>query len=65
MATKDGHWMEKAFANSHGQLRKSTGAKAGQKISPRKLERAEHSSNSRTRKRAVLAETARKVNRKR
>lgn len=60
--SKDGHWMEKAFANSKGQLRKSTGTKSGQKISSRKLRSAENSRSPKTRKRAQLAETVRKIN---
>jgi hypothetical protein len=59
---KDSHWMEKAFENAHGQLRKTTGAKPGEPIPAKKLAKAEHSSNPTTKKRAVLAETARKVN---
>lgn len=63
MADKpDGHWMEKAFANAHGQLRKSTGTKAGKDISSRKLNRAAKSGNVKTKRRAVLARTARKIN---
>jgi hypothetical protein len=67
MATKksDGHWMERAFANSKGQLRKSTRTKKGRNISKRALNRAAHSSNPKTKKRAVLARTARKVNERR
>lgn len=64
-AAKDGHWMEKAFANSHGQLRKKTGTKSGSKISERKLEKATHSRSGKTRKQAQLAETARKINSRR
>jgi hypothetical protein len=59
------HWMERAFANAHGQLRKSTRTKSGRKISRTSLSRAAHSSNPRTKKRAVLARTAREVNARR
>ena len=59
---KDPKWMEKAFANAHGQLRKETGAKPGKPIPAAKLAKAEHSKNPTEKKRAVLAETARKAN---
>ncbi len=62
---EDDHWMEKAFANSHGQLRKKTGAKKGKDISAKRLHAAAHSKDPKTRKEAVLAETARKINAKR
>jgi hypothetical protein len=61
---KDDHWMEKAFANSKGQLRKKTKTKKGKNISEKALEKAEKSSNPKTRKQANLAATARKINRK-
>ena len=38
MAAK--HWMSAAFQNSHGQLHKQLGVKAGQKIPREKLESA-------------------------
>lgn len=56
-------WMKEAFANAKGQLRKTLGTKKGEKIPEGKLEKATHSSNPKTKKRAVLAETARKINR--
>lgn len=59
------HWMQKAFANAHGQLRKKTGTKAGHKISRAALTKAEHSRSGKTRKQAALAETARKINARR
>lgn len=63
MATKsDGHWMERAFANSHGQLRKKTRTKNGRNISKRELNRKANSKNPRTKKQAVLARTARRIN---
>lgn len=49
------HWMEKAFANSHGQLRDKLGAKPGQPISKRKLYGAAHSSDSHTQHQAQAA----------
>lgn len=61
----DSHWMERAFSGAHGQLRKSTGTKKGKNISSRALGKAEKSRNPTTRKRATLAETARKVNARR
>lgn len=57
---RDHFWMEKAFANAHGQLRKKTRTKSGHNISKRALEREAHSKNPRTKKQAVLARTARK-----
>lgn len=65
MAKKsDGHWMEEAFRSAHGQLRSETGTKKGNDISQKALTKAEHSSNPTERKRADLAATARKINRK-
>lgn len=65
MANKDNRWMEKAFSNAKGQLHKSTRTPKGEKIPERKLKRAENSSSPLTRKRAVLADTARKINARR
>ncbi len=44
-----------------GALRKSLHVKKGEKISEKKLEKAEHSKNPKTRKRAFLAETLKKL----
>lgn len=44
-----------------GALRKSLHVKKGEKIPEKKLEKAEHSKNPTTRKRAVLAETLKKM----
>lgn len=44
-----------------GALRKSLGVKKGEKIPTAKLKKAEHSKNPKTRKRAVLAETLKKI----
>lgn len=44
-----------------GALRKSLHVKKGEKIPEAKLEKAEHSKNPKTRKRAVLAETLKKM----
>lgn len=45
-----------------GALRKSLHVKKGEKIPEAKLKKAEKSKNPKTRKRAVLAETLRKIN---
>lgn len=44
-----------------GALRKQLHVKKGEKIPEKKLEKAEHSKNPTTRKRAVLAETFKKM----
>lgn len=44
-----------------GALHKSLGVPEGKKIPESKLKKAEHSSNPATRKRAVLAETFKKM----
>ena len=44
-----------------GALRKSLHVKKGEKITEAKLKKAEHSKNPKTRKRAVLAETLKKM----
>lgn len=44
-----------------GALRKTLGVKKGEKIPLSKLKKAEHSKNPKTRKRAELAETLRKL----
>jgi len=52
--------MEKWIQDAHikkGALRKQLHVKKGEKIPEKKLEKAEHSKNPTTRKRAVLAET--------
>lgn len=66
MATKsDPHWMEKAFANAHGQLRRATHTKAGQKISARKLSRESKSGSTKMKRRANLVRIAERSNHKR
>lgn len=47
-----------------GALRKSLGVKKGEKIPVKALKKAEKSKNPTTRKRAVLAETLRKLHKK-
>lgn len=49
-------WIQNAIEHP-GALRKSLHVKEGTNIPERKLEKAEHSKNPTTRKRAVLAET--------
>lgn len=53
---KDGHWMEKAFANK-GALHRELGVPEGEKIPAKKLARAGKSGDARTRKRVALART--------
>jgi hypothetical protein len=47
-----------------GALRKSLHVKEGEKIPEKKLEKAEHSKNPTMRKRAILAETLKKMHKK-
>ena len=49
-------WIQKAIKHK-GALHKALHVKSGKKIPESKLEKAEHSKNPKTRKRAVLAET--------
>ncbi len=58
----DGHWIQNAIKKP-GSLRKSLGVKKGEKIPESKLKKAEHSKNKKTRKRANLAETLKKMHR--
>ena len=53
-------WIQKAIKKP-GALRKSLHVKKGEKISAAKLEKAEHSKSPTLRKRAVLAETLKKM----
>lgn len=53
-------WIQGAIKKP-GALRKSLGVKKGEKIPEAKLKKAEHSKNPTTKKRAVLAETLRKM----
>lgn len=48
-----------------GALRKQLGAKEGEPIPAKKLEKATHSENEKTRKRAQFAENMRKIARRR
>lgn len=56
-------WIQGAIEKP-GALRKSLGVKKGEKIPEAKLEAAEHSKNPKTKKRAVLAETLKKMHKK-
>ena len=47
-----------------GALRKELGAKPGKDISEKKLEKAAHSKNPKLKKRALLAETLKKMRKK-
>ena len=53
-------WIQNAIKKK-GSLRKSLHVKKGEKIPEGKLEKAEHSKSPKTRKRAVLAETLKKL----
>lgn len=53
-------WIQGAIKKKDA-LRESLHVKKGEKIPESKLEKAEHSKNPTTRKRAVLAETLRKL----
>jgi hypothetical protein len=55
------NWIAKATAKNKGALRKTLGAKKGKPISEEKLEKAERSKDPKTRKRAMLAETLKKL----
>lgn len=53
-------WIQSAIKKP-GALRKTLGMKKGEKIPEAKLKKAEKSSNPKTRKRAALAETLKKM----
>jgi hypothetical protein len=56
-------WMQKLKLKK-GALREDLNIKEGEKIPAKKLEKATHSKNPTRKKRAVLAETFRKANKK-
>lgn len=56
-------WIQKAIKHK-GALRKSLHVKEGEKIPEAKLEKAEHSKNPKTAKRARLADTLKKMHKK-
>lgn len=53
-------WIQKMHMKK-GALHESLGVPKGKKIPAKKLEKAEHSKNPVTRKRAVLAETLKRI----
>jgi hypothetical protein len=53
-------WIQGAIKHK-GALHKSLGVPEGKKIPASKLKKAEHSKNPTTRKRAILAETLKKM----
>lgn len=55
---KDDKWMEKAFANSHGQFKKKAGVKKGEKLTMGKAEKMknEKGASTKTKRQASLAE---------
>jgi hypothetical protein len=53
-------WIQEAVKKP-GALRKSLHVKKGEKIPEKKLKKAEHSKNTKTKKRAVLAATLKKM----
>jgi hypothetical protein len=57
-------WVQKAFSKNKGALHKTLDVPKDEKIPLAKLEKAEHSKNKTTRKRAELAMTARSFNHK-
>ena len=59
----DKKWIQKAVKHP-GALRKELHVKKGEKIPEKKLEKAAHSKNPTVKKRAVLAETLKKMHRK-
>ena len=63
MAEKKKKWIAGAIKHP-GALHKELHVKKGEKIPEKKLKKAEHSKNPTTRKRAVLAETLKKMKKK-
>ena len=57
----NGKWIQKAVSKNPGKLHRELGVKQGEKIPEKKLEKAEHSKNPTTAKRAHLAETLKKM----
>lgn len=56
MNKESGKWIQGAIKHE-GSLHKSLGVPEGKKIPEKKLEKAEHSKNPLTKRRAILAET--------
>lgn len=63
MAKKSKNWIAGAIKKP-GALRKTLGVKKGEKISEDELDKAMHSKNSTTRKRAALAKTLKGMRKK-
>lgn len=57
------HFIKEAIKHP-GALRKSLHVKEGEKIPASKLKKAEHSKNPTTKRRAILAETLKKMHKK-
>jgi hypothetical protein len=60
----DKKWMQKAFSKNKGKLHRELHVPEGEKIPAKKLAKAAKSKNPTMRKEVQLAETARKINRK-
>lgn len=60
MIKKAKNWISSAIKKP-GALHKSLGVPEGKKIPESKLKKAEHSKNTKTRKRATLAQTLKKM----
>lgn len=59
----NGHWMEKAFANAHGQFKaKAKKAKMGTEAYANKVTAPGSDASTKTKRQANLAKIARKVN---
>lgn len=54
-------WIQKAVSKNPGALHRKLGVPEGEKIPPKKLAKAEKSSNPTTRKEAILAKTLKKL----
>jgi hypothetical protein len=63
MVEKKKNWIAGAIKKP-GALHKALHVKEGEKIPESKLKKAEHSKNPKTKKRAVLAETLKKMHKK-
>lgn len=57
---EQGHWIQNAIKKP-GALHKSLGVPKGKNIPSEKLEKATHSENPKLRKRAILAQTLKKL----
>jgi hypothetical protein len=57
----DDMWIQKAVSKGKGKLHEKLHVAKGKKIPAKKLEKAEHSKNSKVRKEADLAKTLKKM----